>query len=126
MCIRDREVLTRLGEMGLRVEDGAIVFRTILLRESEWSGAPGAFDYVDVHGRSRSLSVPAGSLAFTFCQVPVRYRRAEDLAVRVHLADGTVVDCPGGRIAPDLSDGIFRRLGVVDLIEVDAPERGVA
>ncbi|MCY7288693.1 MAG: hypothetical protein LH624_10715, partial [Cryobacterium sp.] len=35
------EVLTRLGELGLRVEDGRIRLRPTLLRASEWTTTPG-------------------------------------------------------------------------------------
>jgi hypothetical protein len=115
------EVLTRLGELGLRVEDGQIVFRPILLRATEWRTAPATFEYVDVLGHDGALELPVGSLAYTFCQVPVVYRRAEELDVRVVRADGTVVGCPDGRIPPELSASIFARLGEVDRIEVRTP-----
>jgi hypothetical protein len=118
------EVLTRLGELGLRVEDGAIVIRPVQLRDTEWSRDAVAFAYVDVTGGTSSIDVPEESLAFTFCQVPVRYHRSDSLEVRVHLADGGVVDCQDGRIGPELSDSIFRRLGTVRLIEVRTPSQG--
>jgi hypothetical protein len=115
------EVLTRLGELGLRVEGGQIVFRPILLRAAEWHESPTIFEYVDVQGHDGSLELAAGSLAFTFCQAPVVYRRAESLAVRVVLGDGTVVDCADGRIPAELSAAIFSRQGEVDRIEVRTP-----
>ena len=115
------EVLTRLGELGLRVEHGAIVFDPIQLRDSEWTRSSSSFTYVDLQGRTIVLELPAGAVGFTFCQVPVVYRRDRKLHVRVHMQDGAVVDSPGAQIAPDLSDRIFRRLGDVRLIEVDVP-----
>jgi hypothetical protein len=115
------EVLTRLGELGLRVEDGRIVFRPVLLRASEWRTTPGTFEYVDVRGEDATVDLLAGSLAFTFCQVPVVCRAAEALSVRVVQADGTAVDCPDGVIPAELSARIFERTGVVDMIEVRTP-----
>jgi hypothetical protein len=115
------EVLTRLGELGLRVEAGAVVLRPIQIRDSEWSRTPASFDYFDVLGDARSLRLPTGSLAFTFCQVPIMYRKADSLDVQVHMQDGTTVQCLGGYVTPDLSDSIFRRLGKVRLIEVWTP-----
>jgi hypothetical protein len=119
------EVLTRLGELGLRVEDGTIVFRTVLLRESEWTRTPTRFDYVDVLDHQRSIELPAGSLAFTFCQTPILYHRADALEVTVRLADGGVIACPDGRVTPELSGSIFRRLGEVTVIEVGTPPTAV-
>ena len=95
------EVLTRLAELGLRVEDGSIVFRPIQLRDEEWRQEPTSFRYIDALGRADSIDLPANALAFTFCQVPVVYRRADASAATAHLADGTVVDCPGGTVGPD-------------------------
>ena len=103
------------------MEDGQIVFRPVLLRASEWREEPGTFELVDVLGYDGAVDLPTGSLAFTFCQVPVVYKHAEALKVRVVKADGTAVDCPDGRILADLSASIFERRGEVDLIEVSTP-----
>jgi hypothetical protein len=115
------EILTRLGELGLRVEDGCIVFRPIQLREAEWTRGPTNARFIDVDGREHAVTLPEGAIAFTFCQVPIAYRRAQDLQVRVHRQDGTVVNCVDGRVDATLSSSIFRRLGDVRLIEVDTP-----
>jgi len=109
------EVITRMGELGLRVEDGQIVFRPALLREQEWTTAPAQVQAMDLG------TLPAGSLAFSFCQVPVIYTRAETLHVEAHLRDGTVVECPHGRLPADLSASIFRRVGDVRSIRVRTP-----
>lgn len=69
------EVLTRMGELGLRVWDGRVAIRPVLLREEEWTTAPATFAYRDVGGVQQSIDLPARSLAFTFCQVPVVYSR---------------------------------------------------
>jgi len=116
------EVLTRLGELGLRVEDGRIVIRPVLLRPSEWTTAPATFAYRDVSGAERTIDLPAGSLAFTFCQVPVVYARGDEVAVTAHLADGTTVDQPDGVLSAELSDSIFRREGRVTSLSVHVPE----
>ncbi len=115
------EVLTRLGELGLRVEQGQIVVRPLQLRASEWLPAPSAFQYLDVAGSAGALDLPAGSLAFTFCQVPVMLVRSDRLEVRAHLADGTSVDCPGGVVPAGLSASVFARDGRVARIEAHVP-----
>ena len=117
------EVLTRLGELGLRVEDGRIVFRPIQLRATEWRESPGIFEYIDVLGYDATVDLPAGSLAFTFCQVPVVYRKSDALMVRVVRTDGTAVECHDGVVPAELSASVFCRTGAVDLIEVRTPDR---
>jgi hypothetical protein len=124
------EVLTRLGELGLRVEAGRVVVRPILLRAGEWTTEPATFRFHDVRGAVREEPLPAGSLAFTFCQVPVVYR-ADDAAagragsdgtpvrvaaVEVLLADGRTVEAPDGVLPADLSAEVFARTGRVERI----------
>jgi len=115
------EVLTRLGELGLRVEGGRMVIRPILLRGSEWTTAPVTFAYRDVHGEERSIALPTDSLAFTFCQIPVVYHRgrdAEPMALMVQLADGTTKNCADGELDADLSASVFKRDGRVAALSV--------
>ncbi|WP_225752815.1 hypothetical protein [Actinotalea sp. Marseille-Q4924] len=126
------EVLTRLGELGLRVEDGRVVVRPALLRAAEWTATPTTYRYRDVAGTPRELELPAGSLAFTFCQVPVVYRHvgpgsgddagpersARVARVEVVRADGRAVEAPDGVLPADLSAAVFARTGAVERITV--------
>ena len=115
------EILTRLGELGLRVEDGRVVVRPVLLRDAEWTSAPGVFRYVDVAGTEQLLELPAGSLAFTFCQVPVLYRRGTPFGIGLDLADGSTAVVDGSAVSAEDSAEIFRRTGLVRAIRVTLP-----
>ncbi len=115
------EVLTRLGELGLRVEDGRIVIRPVLLRAGEWTTAPGTFTYLDLTVGQRSIALPEGSLALTFCQVPVVFHRGERLEVVANLEDGTNVSGSGYVLDADVSADIFRRNGRVRSLDVQVP-----
>ena len=108
------EVLTRLGELGPRVEAGWIVVRPLLLREAEWKSAPAA----------SVITLEPESLAFTSCQVPVVYRRVgagEPLTATVLRADGTRLACPGGVVDEGTSALVFRRAGEVVRIDAEVP-----
>jgi hypothetical protein len=120
------EILTRLGELGLRVEEGHIVIRPTLLRDDEWTEG-GEFSYTDVAGVSRSLDYPTGSLVLTFCQVPVLVRRGSRTSVTAHLADGTSVPGRDGRLDSSVSASVFRRDGRVRSLEAEVltPARDV-
>ncbi|HSO68298.1 MAG TPA: hypothetical protein VLQ67_01545, partial [Arachnia sp.] len=92
-----------------------------LLRSSEWTTAPATFAYRDVSGEERTVDLPEGSLAFTFCQVPVVYHRGTDtetMVITAHLVDGTTEEHPGGRLSTDLSASVFRREGRVAALTV--------
>ena len=68
------EVLTRWGELGVRINGGVIEFDPALLRRSEFLTAERSWTYLDLTGQRKTLTLPTGSLAFTYCQVPIVYR----------------------------------------------------
>ena len=75
------ELLTRMGELGVFVERGVLSFHPVLLRRQEFIDTATVFEYIDVRGQRQSIELPAGSLAYTFCQVPIVYiagRREKD------------------------------------------------
>jgi len=115
-------ILTRLGELGLRVEDGAVRFDPGLLEPGEFLAHPAEFEYFDVEGESRTLALPAGSLAFTYCQVPVVYERTEDAAgIRIVHADGSSNELAGNRLDARTSRELFSRSGRIVRLEVGIP-----
>lgn len=116
------EVLTRRAELGLQVEDGRLVFRPLLLRAEEWTDGATPFRYLDVSGTPREADLPSPGLAFTFCQVPVLYRRGSAPAVQVRYADGSAAAHPGDRLPADVSAEVFRRTGAVESIVVTLPD----
>lgn len=121
------EILTRLGELGFRVEDGHVVVRPVLLRADEWTTAPTTFTYYDLTQHEQTLTLATGSLAFTFCQVPVVYRRTDrpggTPTVVAHLADGTRVEGVRGALDAEVSALLFRRTGDVVRVDVEVPGR---
>lgn len=114
------ELITRLGELGVRIADGTIKFATELLRTTEFTTAPGVFHYVDVAGREAELALPAGALAFTFCGVPIVYRRTAGVdRLRVWVAGKGEQECTGMHLDPTVSALIFARSGEITRIEVE-------
>ncbi|MEJ2604671.1 MAG: hypothetical protein P8172_15550, partial [Gammaproteobacteria bacterium] len=120
------EVLTRFGELGLRVDGGALTFRPILLREREFSAGPGRFRFLDVAGHWQTADVPTGGLAFTWCQVPIIYRLGDDdeACVTVERNDGDSASHSALALPQRTSREIFRRTGAVRRITVTLP-RGI-
>ncbi len=116
------EILTRLGELGVRVEAGCVRFRPVLLRDDEFLDAPAVFRCFDVEGQACSLSLPAGSLAFTLCQVPVVYRRADGPArLRLWFQDDSGAEVVGDALDASLSADLLGRGGRLRRLEVDIP-----
>ena len=112
------DILSRFGELGLVVDQGRIHFQPNLLRPSEFLPAPGSFSYFDLQGRQQKIELPAGSLAFTYCQVPVIYRQEKGKGLRLIETDGTVREQASSTLSLDDSASIFRRRGKIVRIEV--------
>jgi len=117
------EVLSRFGELGLRVSDGRVRFEPRLLRECEFSPEAKPFRFLDVDGNWQVLTVPPRGLAFTWCQVPVVYRLcdAEVASLTLVLRDGDTRTVEALSLPADLSREIFARSGSVRRIAVDLP-----
>lgn len=105
------EILTRIVELGIVIDGGEIVFNPVLLRQQELLNVPSALRYVDVQGEFQQLAVDANCLAYTFCQIPVVVRRADENQIVVLFNDGTTQVIPGSRLRADLSQHIFARDG---------------
>ncbi len=73
---------------------------------------------MDVDGRRQSVALPAGSLAFTFCQTPVVYRQGERPQLTVEYAAGHTTTISGNRLDREGSRHIFDRKGVIRLLQV--------
>jgi hypothetical protein len=112
------EIITRLGELGVSVRDGTVRFDPVLLRRSEFLREPQTFEYYDVAGRRQSMELAADTLAFTYCQVPIVYRRSDEPHFMLHFADGTDRSLDGLVLDADASAEVFRRSGKIVRIEV--------
>ena len=72
------EILCRFGELGVRVNEGAVSFEPALIRAREFVSEPKTFFYLDVDGNWQDLAVPTSALAFTWCQLPIVYMLDDD------------------------------------------------
>jgi hypothetical protein len=118
------EVLTRFGELGLRIAGGTVRFDPRLLRAREFLPEPRRFRYVDVHDCWQEIGVPASGLAFTWCQVPIVYHlgTAGEPSLTVTLEDGSHRTLLQLSLPEDLSAEIFRRSGRVRQLTVELPD----
>ncbi|TVR51351.1 MAG: hypothetical protein EA425_07270 [Puniceicoccaceae bacterium] len=114
------EILTRFGELGVRIENGCLGFRPFLLRASEFS--PNAIPF-PVFGRgetSGAMEIPPASLGFTYCSVPVIYRLGSGPAsLLVDQAKGNTAMIPGSVLPAEFSARVFARDGSIRRIEAN-------
>jgi hypothetical protein len=117
------ELLTRFGELGVRVSEGRVRFVPRLLRARELVAQERSFCYLDVAGNWQDVPVPEHGLAFTWCQVPVIYTVNDDASPKVTLGfdDGSEQTFDDLSLPPAESAELFRRSGRIRRINVSFP-----
>jgi hypothetical protein len=112
------EILTRFGELGLFVNDGVVTFQPTLLCADEVTVSSSIFNYVNLSGARREIELSPGSLAFTFCQVPVVYCANMEGNIEIYYTDGTRSEVHGNALDIETSQHIFNRNGRIDRLVV--------
>ncbi len=112
------DFLSRFGDLGVQVENGRITFHPAWMPQDEFLTRPVPFPHYDVHGTPATLTVPAGALAYTLCQVPVLAHREGPPAVQAHLADGTLRTWDTLALDHPTTRAILDRTGQVARVEV--------
>ncbi len=112
------DILARFGELGAGAVAGRLRFAPRLLRRSELVDAPHVFEYLDLDGTPGTWELPAGSMAFTCCQVPVCYRLGDAPAIELERRDGSVEQVAGDTLGVEASAEIFGRRGTYRRITV--------
>ncbi|MEM6360544.1 MAG: hypothetical protein AAF731_10655 [Bacteroidota bacterium] len=103
------DILSRFGELGVFVDKGLLYFNPRMLRKDEFLTTAETFTYVSVSGEYKSLMLEAGSLCFTYCQVPVVYKISNEENLEVLLNDGTSTNIESLSLDESLSQQIFQR-----------------
>jgi hypothetical protein len=114
------DLITRFWQLGVRVAQGEVIFEPVVLDREEFLQKPESWSYT-TGGQKLTEDLPAGSLAFTLCGVPVIYRMADSACLRVFGETGPPTVQPGTRLGPVLSQSLFRREQRIKKLVVDVP-----
>jgi len=112
------EILARNVEVSFDIHNGCISFDTYLLDRKELLSDPVEFTYYDVEGTQRKIQLPAGSLAFTICQVPVILNASDRDEIIVQFTDGSIRTLQGHALDQIFSRHIFQRGGDIQSLQV--------
>ncbi|HKK24577.1 MAG TPA: hypothetical protein VJ941_03065 [Gracilimonas sp.] len=112
------DILVRIGELGVKVRDGVLNFDPILLKETEFTKEGRSIELVSLDKEKYELTVPAGGLAFTCCQVPVIYKTSDKNELTVITADGETESFDQLMLDEETTRHIFQRSGHVKRIEI--------
>ncbi|MBC8756403.1 hypothetical protein H2O64_17135 [Kordia sp. YSTF-M3] len=113
------DILSRFGELGVFVTEGKLYFDPCLLRQDEFLLKDRPFNYINIAKEEKQIPVQKGSLAFTYCQVPIVYTISDEYALTVHLKDGHTKAFEKLSLDAETSQKVFDREGEVIQINVN-------
>jgi hypothetical protein len=119
------DILSRWGELGIRIRKGKINFSPVLLRKRDLITVKETFNYMNLQGSAIDIPIPERSLAFTFCQVPVLYRLGNTDKVQLYLIDGKSIEQKSLTLSREVSQEIFKRSGKLVKLIVTFNESGI-
>jgi hypothetical protein len=112
------DLISRLGEMGIVVEDGRLCFHRLLVRRNEFLADARSFKFYDLDGQQRSLNLDPGTLAFTTCQVPVVAHQSGPQRIVITRRDGSRFSVEALALDAETSADVFERTGAVCRLDV--------
>ena len=112
------DIISRFGELGLRVFDGKISFDPSILRKDEFNLTEGVFKYVDYNSKIKLMNLNKNTLAFSICQVPVIYHLSKSEEIEITFVNGDSKRISGNEIDEINSKKIFERNNEIEKIDV--------
>jgi hypothetical protein len=112
------DILSRFGELGVFVSEGCLVFNPSMLRKEEFLKKTTTFQYFSVTGNQDQIELKEGTLAFTYCQIPIVYELGNTSGLRIKSCNQEVYETDHLRLDQNTSRKIFKRTGEIDSITV--------
>lgn len=113
------EILTRLGELGVRVVNGRVRFRPTLLSTADFLDHASEYVHLGRDGEPATLPLGENALAFSYCGVPVVYRLDASGPRTIVLRRGGPHEViPGDWLGEEASRALLQRTGEVERLLV--------
>jgi hypothetical protein len=115
------DVLIRISELGVALSNGKLQFNPTLLNRDEFLTESQEAVFVTLDGARKTILLEKDSLAFTYCQVPVIYKVAKAIELKVTYSDERVEVFHSLELDAALSQKIFNRTGEIAQIVIYIP-----
>ena len=117
------DIICRLGEVGIFIDNGSITVDPFLVEEKEFLTEPEEFKFKSLDGSMKSVLLKKDQFAFTFCQVlfVVEKWQKNNISINVELEHNKSIVFNDSRIDPLTSSLIFNRTGKVKRVNIFIP-----
>ena len=113
------DILARFTELGIRIQDGQLLFDPCLLEDCELLHDDSKIQFVNQQDEFVEIALPAGSFAFTLCQTPVVYHhQATESRIVVSTAGQEPEERNDLMLTMDETKNVFARTGAIIRIDV--------
>jgi hypothetical protein len=112
------DILTRIGELGVKMNDGKLQFQPSFLKKEEFLSKDTEVTFMMVDGSQKVMNLEKDSLAFTTCQVPVIYKINTTNKIVLNYKNGATKTFETLELNKEESKKIFDRTNEIKLIEV--------
>jgi hypothetical protein len=112
------DIISRLGELGIRIKAGEITFSTSLLNKKEFLEESADFVFHLPEKGWEKLQLVSQQLAFSFCQVPIVYSSSKENKIRIIYNNDESVIIDGCTIDRNISNELFGHSRNIKKVEV--------
>lgn len=116
------DILSRIGELGVYVQNGKLKFHPQILRSNEFLKKEKDVELVNVNGEKQKITLEKDSLLFTYCQVPVIYIISDSEGVDIERKDGSKNSYAGFDLNEKDTSSVLNRTGAIKEIKVHLQE----
>lgn len=112
------DIISRFGELGIRISNGQLSFHPSLLRKEEFLKKAKEVTIVNTKGQAIKMLLPENSILFTLCQVPVLYLLSEKQGLLIKYNDGVVKEITEPSLIIEDTEKLYNRTSAIENITV--------
>jgi len=103
------DILTRIGELGVKMHNGKLQFQPNLLHKKEFLVEDTEAVFIQIDGTKKLMTLEKDSLAFTVCQVPIIYTKSTANQIEIFYKNGNSNRVDTLELDEENSQKIFQR-----------------
>jgi hypothetical protein len=107
------DILVRIGELGVKINNGKIQFKPSILDENEFLTQSQEVCFIDIKGSKFNILLEKDSLAFSYCQVPIIYTKSNTHKIDIFYSNGNIESIDSLELDTEKSNKVFQRTGEI-------------
>ena len=107
------DILVRIGELGVKINNGKIQFKPSILDENEFLTQSQEVCFIDSKGSKFNVLLEKDCLAFSYCQVPIIYSKSNTHKIDIFYSNGNKESIDSLELDAEKSNKVFKRTGEI-------------